>query len=175
MKKDFTSLRGKHPVLGLYVILDENGKAVGEVHNYLTYAGASKIAKLVAGTISATEWRVGMLSGPAKRDDTQSAHSWTEPTSAQGYTRQPCTVSEIIDTKLSEQPATVVVFTPVTFSCSENNTAWDKAYSNSFLAMKDNQEEPETEIISISSQLPSPVRLLPGTSYQMAYRLYFMT
>lgn len=175
MNIDFTKLRGKRPVLGEYLVLDEKGNTVACVHNFLTYAGASIFAKLVAGTLKATAWKVGMLSGPVNKGDTEATHAWTEPTQAQGYSRQSCAISEIIDTTLSEQPATVVVFAPVTFSCGESNEAWDKAYSHSFLAMTDNAAEPKTEVVSIGSQLPSPVRLLPGGSYQTAYRLYFMT
>lgn len=174
-KMDFTKLRGKRAVYGEYVVLDEDGNVLTRVHNFLTYAGASKFAKLVAGSIAATKWHVGMLSGPVNKGDTEATHAWTEPTAAQGYARQECTVSEIVDTTLSEQPVTVVVFTPVTFSCGADDEAWDKAYSHSFLAMTDNAAEPETEVVSIGSQLPSPVRLLPGGSYQTAYRLYFMT
>lgn len=175
MNIDFTKLRGKRPVRGEYLVLDEKGNTVACVHNFLTYAGASIFAKLVAGTLKATAWKVGMLSGPVNKGDTEATHAWTEPTQAQGYSRQACAISEIIDTTLSEQPATVVVFAPVTFACGENNEAWDKAYSHSFLAMTDNAVEPKTEVVSIGSQLPSPVRLLPGGSYQTAYRLYFMT
>lgn len=175
MNIDFTKLRGKRPVRGEYLVLDEKGNTVACVHNFLTYAGASIFAKLVAGTLKATAWHVGMLSGPVNKGDTETAHAWTEPTQAQGYSRQACTISEIVDTTLSEQPATVVVFAPVTFSCGADNEAWDKAYSCSFLAMTDNAAEPKTEVVSIGSRLPSPVRLLPGGSYQTAYRLYFMT
>lgn len=175
MNIDFTKLRGKRPVRGEYLVLDENGNTVACVHNFLTYAGASIFAKLVAGTLKATAWKVGMLSGPVNKGDTEATHAWTEPTQAQGYSRQACAISEIIDTTLSEQPATVIVFAPVTFSCGDSNEAWDKAYSHSFLAMTDNAAEPKTEVVSIGSQLPSPVRLLPGGSYQTAYRLYFMT
>lgn len=175
MNIDFTKLRGKRPVRGEYLVLDEKGNTVACVHNFLTYAGASIFAKLVAGTLKATAWKVGMLSGPVNKGDTEATHAWTEPTQAQGYSRQACAISEIIDTTLSEQPATVIVFAPVTFSCGESNEAWDKAYSHSFLAMTDNAAEPKTEVVSIGSQLPSPVRLLPGGSYQTAYRLYFMT
>lgn len=175
MNIDFTKLRGKRPVRGEYLVLDEKGNTVACVHNFLTYAGASIFAKLVAGTLKATAWKVGMLSGPVNKGDTEATHAWTEPTQAQGYSRQACAISEIIDTTLSEQPATVVVFAPVTFACEANDEAWDKAYSHSFLAMTDNATEPKTEVVSIGSQLPSPVRLLPGGSYQTAYRLYFMT
>lgn len=175
MNIDFTKLRGKRPVRGEYLVLDEKGNTVACVHNFLTYAGASIFAKLVAGTLKAAAWKVGMLSGPVNKGDTEATHAWTEPTQAQGYSRQACTISEIIDTTLSEQPATVVVFAPVTFSCGADDEAWDKAYSHSFLAMTDNATEPKTEVVSIGSQLPSPVRLLPGGSYQTAYRLYFMT
>lgn len=175
MNIDFTKLRGKRPVRGEYLVLDEKGNTVACVHNFLTYAGASIFAKLVAGTLKATAWKVGMLSGPVNKGDTEATHAWTEPTQAQGYSRQACAISEIIDTTLSEQPATVVVFAPVTFSCGDSNEAWDKAYSHSFLAMTDDASVPKTEVVSIGSQLPSPVRLLPGGSYQTAYRLYFMT
>ena len=175
MNIDFTKLRGKRPVRGEYLVLDEKGNTVACVHNFLTYAGASIFAKLVAGTLKATAWHVGMLSGPVNKGDTETAHAWTEPTQAQGYSRQACTISEIVDTTLSEQPATVVVFAPVTFACGADNEAWDKAYSHSFLAMTDDAAEPQTEVVSIGSRLPSPVRLLPGGSYQTAYRLYFMT
>ena len=164
MNIDFTKLRGKRPVRGEYLVLDEKGNTVACVHNFLTYAGASIFAKLVAGTLKATAWKVGMLSGPVNKGDTEATHAWTEPTQAQGYSRQACAISEIIDTTLSEQPATVIVFAPVTFSCGESNEAWDKAYSHSFLAMTDNAAEPKTEVVSIGSQLPSPVRLLPGGS-----------
>lgn len=174
-KMDFTKLRGKRAVYGEYVVLDDDGNVLTRVHNFLTYAGASIFAKLVAGTLAASAWKIGMLSGPVNRGDTETARAWTEPTAAQGYSRQSCTVSEIVDTTLSEQPATAVVFTPVTFSCGADDEAWDKAYSHSFLAMTDNATEPKTEVVSIGSQLPSPVRLLPGGSYQTAYRLYFMT
>ena len=175
MNIDFTKLRGKRLVRGEYLVLDEKGNTVACVHNFLTYAGASIFAKLVAGTLKATAWKVGMLSGPVNKGDTEATHAWTEPTQAQGYSRQACAISEIIDTTLSEQPATVVVFAPVTFACGKDDEAWDKAYSHSFLAMADNASEPKTEVVSIGSQLPSPVRLLPGGSYQTAYRLYFMT
>ena len=175
MNIDFTKLRGKRPVRGEYLVLDEKGNTVACVHNFLTYAGASIFAKLVAGTLKATAWKVGMLSGPVNKGDTEATHAWTEPTQAQGYSRQACTISEIIDTTLSEQPATVVVFAPVTFACGAEDEAWDKAYSHSFLAMTDDAAEAKTEVVSIGSQLPSPVRLLPGGSYQTAYRLYFMT
>lgn len=172
---DLAKLAGKRPVYGEYLVMDGEGNVITCIHNFLTYAGASIFAKLVAGTLQASAWHVGMLSGPVNKGDTETAHAWTEPTQAQGYSRQACTISEIVDTTLSKQPATVVVFAPVTFSCGADNEAWDKAYSHSFLAMTDNAAEPKTEVVSIGSQLPSPVRLLPGGNYQTAYRLYFMT
>ena len=167
------ALRGLKPYGGEYITYDKDGNEVCRTKNFLTYAGIDILTSVIAQRITPATWQVGCLSGVSTKDDTNAIHAWTEPTEAQGYSRQTCTIQDVIRTTVSSQTVTALLFTPVTFTCGAENDNWDKAYTNLFCAMTDTQEPAHTEIISIGSQLPSPIRLFKGGSYTNAYRLYF--
>lgn len=168
------ALQGLKPFAGEYVVMDSDGREVARVHNFLTYAGVDILTGIIAQQITPAAWKVGLLSGSVSKDDTEEIHAWTEPVESEGYARQACTVQEVVRTTTSQQTVTALIFSPVTFTCGTENTDWSKAYTNLFMSMTDSQEPtPHTEIISIGSQLPSPVRLFKGGAYTTAYRLYF--
>lgn len=172
-KKLSDALRGLKPFAGEYFTYDQAGKVIARTHNFLTYAGVDILTSIIAQRITPATWKIGCLSGACSKDDTNELHAWTEPTEAQGYSRQECSIQDIVRTSVSSQTVTALIFSPVTFSCGADNDNWDKGYTNLFCAMTDSQDTPHTEIISIGSQLPSPVRLFKGGSYTNAYRLYF--
>lgn len=162
---DLSKLRGKPIIGGFYEV---NGVFIP---NFLTYAGISKITKLVAGTITATEWKIGCLSGDVLKTDTLESHGWVEPSASTGYARQTTTIANVVDTELSSQPITAIEFNPVSFSCGAEDIAWDVSCNHLFCTMKDSGGD--TTLISIGSVLPSYIRLLPGTNFPAGYRICF--
>jgi len=172
-KKLSDALRGLKPFAGEYFTYDQAGKVIARTHNFLTYAGVDILTSIIAQRVTPAAWKIGCLSGACSKDDTNELHAWTEPTEAQGYSRQECSIQDIVRTTVSSQTVTALIFSTVTFSCGADDDNWDKGYTNLFCAMTDSQDTPHTEIISIGSQLPSPVRLFKGGSYTNAYRLYF--
>lgn len=139
------------------------------IPNFLTYEGIGILSEFIAGTKKATAWKIGLLSGDSTKEDTITKKSWVEPGDLTGYARQATSVSKVIPTTLSSQPITAIEFNPVSFECTADNQAWDVSCSNLFLTVTD---DGSTEyLISISSTLPSAVRLLPGASFRTAYRL----
>lgn len=162
---DLSKLRGKPIIGGFYEV---NGVLI---HNFLTYAGISKITNLVAGTITATGWQIGCLSGDVLKIDTLENHSWVEPSASTGYERQDTSIANVVDTSLSNQPITTIEFNPVSFECGADDVAWDVSCNHLFCTMMDSGGD--TTLISIGSVLPSYIRLLPGTNFPAGYRICF--
>lgn len=161
----FKQIENMHPIGGMFQVGDL------WIPNFMTYAGVAKIAHVLAGDITVKGWKVGCLAGPVTKEDTLLSHAWQEPDASSGYARQSCTVSEIVPTSESGQPITVMRLTPVTFECLESNEPWEISCSRLFCTMTDSNDA--EELISISSVLPSAVRLLQGNSFQTAYHLRF--
>ena len=158
-------LKGKPIIGGFYEV---NGVLIP---NFLTYEGISKIAALVAGTITATGWKIGCLSGDVLKTDTLASHSWVEPSASTGYERQDTSIANVVDTSLSNQPITAIEFNPVSFECGANDVPWDVSCNHLFCTMTDSGGD--TTLISIGSVLPSYIRLLPGTNFPAGYRICF--
>lgn len=162
---DLSKLRGK-PIIGGYY--EVNGVSIP---NFLTYAGISKITGLVAGTITATDWQIGCMSGDGLKTDTLESHGWVEPSAGTGYARQSTSIANVVDTELSSQPISVIEFNPISFECGADDIAWDVSCNHLFCTMTDSNKD--TTLISIGSVLPSYIRLLPGTNFPAGYRICF--
>lgn len=143
------------------------------VPNLITHEGLNTIAQVFAGQLPQNgTWYVGLASGAVSQYDTAASKTWVEPLPTTGYARQQTTVSGVVQTTVSNLDVACIEFNPVTFSCGAEDEVWDVACQYAWLGLQ-LPDEDTIRIISIGSKQPSNIRLVPGASFELAYRQYF--